>query len=778
MVKMKETEVPASDGAVREMIDCIRNRSSSRSREEHIRVCDIPPVTQENIENALNSRFGKTATLPGTFRIGGLIGKGGSSSVYKLLYSEAPISSNADSDDMDDLRKEQMQRMKKSYVVKVTDPIEMYCVQMEKNRQDLQITLSELRADDSYLLFEHERKKYLPRIKRFTEAVSADREACVYRPELSFEMPWAEGITITVIVMNEITCTLNELALPERMNDRIRLMFKAGKEIGTQLQMCEYPKKSPRVFIHRDVKLGNIGVIFPASTPDYFKFVLIDCECGSIHEENGNTQISTPGYSSPLIQAGESLNHNTFRLSDQHALGRVLIKILGFETEKDLEKLPAYIIDVLQKATAYYPAEQFRDFREFVSELEKAERMYLSEAEKNGSYGGYAVNLKDEYDRKLEEKDRECRESLHRKEQEFKTVADNYEKLLKEKDKELERLRKKSASPSKKTAGQLKKPGSEPADKAEQLKMCEAEIRDLKKQLAERNHVLKSEWSADDKSASQARLINDLSRQTDAYKKAFAKTKPAENTAPVQRIVTCSGGRKTFETEYTYHSTKDGCEVTVNHIPQNSAYAWEENLVYDKDGRLIAKTSGNHDSRTKTVYSYRKDLITAVKILNPEGTCTEYKYTYDYSRDGSGKRIPTAVIAGINGIRACCSDWNFHYDYWPDQSVMTQTISAAGNTELFGFSKKITRYSPNGLPESEEIFGPDSSSFTRKLYYDTEGKLVHEDIYSSKGALETSTAYVYDTQKRRSIRTEHSHVSGTYSQSFYTYAEETPENPS
>ncbi len=96
MVKMKETEVPASDGAVREMIDCIRNRSSSRSREEHIRVCDIPPVTQEDIENALNSRFGKTATLPGTFRIGGLIGKGGSSSVYKLLYSEAPISSNAD----------------------------------------------------------------------------------------------------------------------------------------------------------------------------------------------------------------------------------------------------------------------------------------------------------------------------------------------------------------------------------------------------------------------------------------------------------------------------------------------------------------------------------------------------------------------------------------------------------------------------------------------------------------------------------------------------------
>lgn len=769
---------------------------------------DIPELTLQDIENAINKNK-NDSDYPYTFKIGGMIGRGGLSVVYKLLY-------------VDESGKAPFIDMKRNYVVKVMDPIHMFLRKHERYLQATpDYTLGYLKQSSDFQFYLHQRDEALNRITHLDESGYEEDNIAKYYPELSFEMDSPVPM-VTVIVMEEVVCTLSDLSISEDFGSRIHRMFKVGTEIGHALQACEYPEDEEKWFNHRDVKPVNIGIRFTGIAPDYFEYILIDCENGrfAYDQDQTMTGIMTKDFAAPELKSGK-LTDEGYRLADQYSLGAVLAYILHPQDweEYKCEMLNySYISSVIDVCLEDDPEDRYPDFQELIDKLNEAQQMYLEKTSGHTVSEDDLKEIEERYKKLLKDKE----EEQTRQSNEYKILRNNYEQQLKEKDKVITKQEKDLKTAKDEYEEKLKKKDEDLAELEEAVQSLNTKLADkendlnaVKEQLAaaddpeevnklkEAKKALKKELEAVRKY--QRGLISELDEKTaknieltkgiDSYKKVFIKKKEQEENGRIREVINETDGQSTPLIRYSYKNTRKGYTKTATTYLKDGSVSSQVQTSYDREGRILTDTrpvlnEEFKDVIEKTVYNYydngsytaqifedgvlvRERVFTKVRQISETVYKNNQPLVYDFVYEPlSFNNEPIAVYLTAGGIRRSAPAYTYDYEYWPDGSVRTQTITAKNDDDLYNYSRKIRTYNINGLLESEITFHSDTTPYIKRIYYDSEGRIVHYD-YLSGNHLNSSVLYTYDSRGRKAERLHISQYDGyAVVKSIYKYEDD------
>lgn len=741
-VKDEETSIRKAGVSISEGIENLKNKSlqiKAKTISDHDDIRNIPALTPQDIEDAINAHKDQNK-YPYKFKIGGKIGRGGFSNVYKLLYVDEKGSADYSS-------------MKKNYVVKVLDPIHSF---LRTNYDYLQAeddhSLEHLKQNLFFQNFLHQRNEALGRITLLSKNQLEKANVVKYYPELSFNIDLPVPM-VTVIVMEEAVCTLKDFSTSVDIDSRIKRMFKVGSEIGRALQACEYPDDEKQRFNHRDVKPFNIGVRFTGDAPDYFEYILIDCESGRVvyEQDKTNTNVFSIKFAAPELINGNKLNDDEYRLADQYSFGAVLAYILHPENWKDYKKElvdHSYIPSVIDTCLQLNPKDRYKSFQELIDHLNDAKKTYFSTNSGDAVSEEEINRIKDMYEVLLSEKD-----------EVYSKAKTDYEDLLKEKD-ELIAVTKKELEES-----------PDPNEF---------------KRLEKRNIVLNT-------------LYNNLCQDIEKYIKVFEKKEAKkDNARVVEKII--EGAGRTVKYKYSYTELSKGYERKT--YDPNSNWVYTEK--YNNNNQLCIKTTTAEDRGHKdcslsiwtSIFLYNnmsgeyieqcgidKDELIDLKLYSETGQrlCSvKRKYFHINSNEkitfelepGFEEDKPIAINLLVNDVRRPTPAYIYTYIYWPDGSIRSKKMISRDSDLLdYDYDKIMYTYTINGLLDSERCCKGSANELYTKYFYDHEGKCIHEDVYKN-GHLDHSILKTYDADGRMNMSIKYDGLSSIIEKTAYIYESE------
>lgn len=719
----------------------------------------LPKLQIQDIENLLNDHIRDNPKYPGHFKVGGLIAEGGFSKVYKLVY----VNESEDAGD---------EYVYANYVVKVSAPIQTFLSDEKYIRKSRDYRLKTLKEEKGFRSLLEQRNQALSRMNHVSQKFG-DRHFVRYYPDFSFDaekpIPY-----VTLIVMEEVVCTLGDLEKPHDQNVLIQRIIKAGREIGSALQACEYPQSEADRFNHRDISVSNIGVRFTGRSPDDYEFVLIDCENGRRAELELQTQTvpRTRDFAAPeLYDKTRRFTDDDFRLSDQYSLGAVLAWIAdpyGDDPQGYQNVLPECLADIIDVCLETEPSNRWRDYQTFLDHLNDAADQLTSSQDTVSAETSREIEKR--YQKQIEEKEK----LIERMQKEFFSARNDLNRSLDQKN---EQIRQQDSK--------LKQYKEDYGELGKQLAAKDREIKDKTVSLREKENELQSslaDYSVEIKR--QKNEIKNLNIELGSYKKIFAKKKkPAENHDRLTRITSFSNNQETTHSDYRYEGSEDSYTEYITHNIKGYSLTLNDEKTY-QNGRLIRKAVSTYlneepliteytysgGTRFEKDYQFEKLIRTRTyyedrilsEIIHSAIKDDERTFTYLYAENGALSSI------SCNKQTICTGE----YTAWPDGSVHTEIWNVLKHNELLEFTFKLTEYSPDGLLCYEKSLYDDPKMEIIKRYsHDDEGRVIHEDMIID-GKPFSSIVYIYEASGRCQEKVTIDHKHGTFSRTEYAYLQQ------